>query len=199
MTITYALAIAMLSAIGGWSGAFLSGYLKRKGENLATKEDVGEITKKVEGIRADFVRDAQSRAHEQNVFIESFKAHQNLRTLAGPERLRASQEAFALWRALFDADIADFAVMDECNDWWRKNCLYLDAPARQAFIEGVAAWHGRAILMSPANRDPANHEPLTRLMATFMATPDAIMKGAGLPPLAEQEKIASAALSENDR
>lgn len=39
--------------IGTFTGKLLSSYAAEKGKNLATKEDVGEITREVESIRAD--------------------------------------------------------------------------------------------------------------------------------------------------
>jgi hypothetical protein len=34
---------------------FLSSYLSEKGKNLATREDIEEITRKVEGVRTQYV------------------------------------------------------------------------------------------------------------------------------------------------
>jgi hypothetical protein len=42
--------LPILCAIGGWLGA----YAKQKGTNLATKEDVEEITAKVESVKTSF-------------------------------------------------------------------------------------------------------------------------------------------------
>jgi hypothetical protein len=41
---------------------YAEGYLKKKGDNLATKEDIGEITKIVEGIK-----------HENNLILEEVR------------------------------------------------------------------------------------------------------------------------------
>jgi hypothetical protein len=35
--------LALLSAIGGWIGGYLGAYAKKKGENLATKEDFNDL------------------------------------------------------------------------------------------------------------------------------------------------------------
>ena len=37
------LATGMLSLVGGWLGAYLGAYLKRKGENVATHEDIRKV------------------------------------------------------------------------------------------------------------------------------------------------------------
>jgi hypothetical protein len=39
---------------------FIPAYLKKKGENLATKEDIGEITRKVESIKHEYSADLES-------------------------------------------------------------------------------------------------------------------------------------------
>ena len=43
------------------AGAYLGAYLKRKGENLATKEDIGELTKTTEEIKAKISDDVWDR------------------------------------------------------------------------------------------------------------------------------------------
>ena len=48
------LQVLILIALGFLSFKFLPAYYNKKAENLATKEDIGEITKKVESVKADF-------------------------------------------------------------------------------------------------------------------------------------------------
>lgn len=36
--------------------AYLGAYLKKKGENLATKEDIAELTRKVESVRTEYLK-----------------------------------------------------------------------------------------------------------------------------------------------
>jgi len=45
-----ALLAGCLSLIGGWLGAYLGGYLKKKGENLATHEDIGKLVDQVQAV-----------------------------------------------------------------------------------------------------------------------------------------------------
>ena len=51
------LLMTILPTIGGFLGGYLSSYLKKKGENLATKEDISKITKKVEEVKISFSKD----------------------------------------------------------------------------------------------------------------------------------------------
>ena len=106
-------------------GMLFRGYLNKKGENLATKEDIAEITDKVE--QAKF---------PHTVRREQTKLNHQLRLAALDQRLKAHQEAYALWWRLMgvvhDKESIDEVIM-ECQDWWVNNNLYLEAEARQAF------------------------------------------------------------------
>ena len=57
---------------------YLSSYLKQKGENLATKEDVGDIAHKIEAVRVQYASELEhlrTRLHvtasEQSAFMEN--------------------------------------------------------------------------------------------------------------------------------
>jgi hypothetical protein len=45
-----ALAAGGLSLVGGWLGAYLGAYLKKKGENLATHEDIDMVVDQVQAV-----------------------------------------------------------------------------------------------------------------------------------------------------
>ena len=57
------LLVVALVIVAGFKRFYFPSYLKKKGENLATKEDIGEITKQVESIK-----------HQHSTDLESFKA-----------------------------------------------------------------------------------------------------------------------------
>jgi hypothetical protein len=42
--------IGVMSLIGGWFGSFLGAYLKKKGENLATHEDIDKVVEQMKAI-----------------------------------------------------------------------------------------------------------------------------------------------------
>src|SRR5690242_3526662 len=44
------LLVALLSLIGGWFGGFFGAYLKKKGENLATHEDIDKVVDQVKAV-----------------------------------------------------------------------------------------------------------------------------------------------------
>lgn len=87
--------VPLISAV---VGAFLGSYFRKKGENVATKQDVAAITKLVETVKADFAQDRDARTHDLSVLLESSKANQLRRSLTVPERLAALQQAFVHWR-----------------------------------------------------------------------------------------------------
>jgi hypothetical protein len=105
---------------------FFPGYLAEKGKNLATKEDIDELTHKVEAIRTDYA-----------MIVERFRATSQFRLAALDRRLQAAQEAFALWRKLISKINSEDlqTIVIQCQEWFDNNSLYLSAEARQAFHE----------------------------------------------------------------
>jgi len=52
------------------------------------------------------------------------------------KRLEKHQEAFTLWRNLLFClrdEVKIGTAIDESEEWWKKNCLYLSDEARSAF------------------------------------------------------------------
>lgn len=151
--------------------AYCGSYLRKKGENLATKEDLRNITTTVESIRAE---------------LETKK---ELTLAALDRRLAAHQEAFTLWRTLVlisnkqDNQEACTKHVMKCQDWWNQNCLYLDAESRAAFHVSYLAAHSRQNLLKSGNGADLR-ENLERVIAAG----EKIVAGAGLPPFSPQEE-----------
>jgi hypothetical protein len=57
----------LLSSIFGFVSAFLLEYLKTKGKNLATKSDIEALTKKVEEIKFEYFRKAETLRSVQDI------------------------------------------------------------------------------------------------------------------------------------
>ena len=85
--------LPLLILIAAGVGAFFGSYLKKKGENLATKEDIGGITKKIEAIRSEY--NAQLESHKASLELSN-----QLKLAALDKRLQKHQEAYTLWRKL---------------------------------------------------------------------------------------------------
>ena len=80
--------------------SFFPSYFNEKGKNLATKEDIGEITEAVESVKEDYTKRLKELEHQNALVLEQLRMNQQLRLAAVEKRLAAHQEAFALWRRL---------------------------------------------------------------------------------------------------
>ena len=82
--------IPLLSLLFGYLGVFFKSYSKKKGENLATKEDIAEITKKIEEVKNQFF-----------ILQEENKQKNRLQLAALDKRLEKHQEAYSLiWKLI---------------------------------------------------------------------------------------------------
>jgi hypothetical protein len=153
--------------------AFFGSYLTEKGKNLATKEDVANITKLVEEVKYRFSTD-----------LEDHRTKNLLRMAALDKRLQAHQEAFSLWRELFfslnTTEVREVVV--RCQVWWNKNCLYLEPEARAAFNTCIfnAANHDAFKKMGNAALEAQNFDGILRAA-------DVILTSVQLPGLSAKE------------
>jgi hypothetical protein len=151
---------------------YLPSYLSEKGKNLATKEDIADITDKVAKVQ-----------HGYNDLLETLKARNQLRLAAVERRLQAHQESFELWRRLV---FGGPEVIVECERWWEKNCLYLEPKVREAFVAAYRNEHIRQELVS----SKANSDSIIQSSAVVRAFPDVLFAAIALPPLSELERTA---------
>lgn len=113
------LLLTVLVVILGLYLAFFKSYFQEKGKNIATKEDIGEITSKVETIRHEmhFLTESKLsiRMEERNALVEYFtKYHYWLNTIleASPSDIdEKDDDGFdkiqsILYKAKFDFDMA---------------------------------------------------------------------------------------------
>ena len=70
--------LAFLTVIIGLYLAFFKSYLTEKGKNLATKKDIGEITKIVEATKKQFTADAEYLKNRLSLFSQSFHSIKTL-------------------------------------------------------------------------------------------------------------------------
>jgi len=153
-----------------------------RGKNLATKEDIGRITSIVEEIKSQHAAE-----------LEAMKSRNQLRVAAIDKRLQAHQEAFALWRKIFvsahESNIGD--VVRECQDWWNRNCLYLEPEARQAFSSAYwAASRHRQYLDANGQREGMANI-ITTNWEKIENAGEVLVKAVSLPGLTEGEKTLS--------
>jgi hypothetical protein len=157
--------------------SYLSPYLGEKAKNLATKEDIADITHGVEAIKTQYT-----------LVVEQLRGQQQLRMAAVDRRLQAHQEAYALWRELvayaYEDDIGQIVV--RCQAWWNQNCLYLEPAAREAFVESYSAAmnHRTYVRMEP----PRNAELVKSNWQKVLRAGEAIVLGVQLPGLTSVEQ-----------
>ncbi|MGC0151867.1 hypothetical protein ACPRNU_05350 [Chromobacterium vaccinii] len=149
---TISIASHILVAIAGIiAGLFLSkylpSYLSKKGENLATLEDIKGITQMQQEVIIEFDKARSQINHQFGIVTELLKHNNNLSTLVASERLKAHQEAFSKIHELLKTGINDNDVIKECKTWSINNCLYLNKKARVAFFTAVSNAEARIGLL----------------------------------------------------
>ncbi len=165
---------------------YLPSYLSKKAENLATKEDIATITREVEQVRSVYAERLENIAQQNRLILEHTKRKHQLSLAALDRRLETHQQAFALWWKLLRAVHDDKRIGDvvmECQDWWVKNCLYLDAEARQAFKMAYHAASDHRGFLRPEFDAAGARENWKRITDAA----EAIVKGVELPSLGEEE------------
>src|SRR5262245_8796732 len=80
--------------------SFLPAYTSEKGENLATKEDIADITNEIERVRSSYTEQLQGLQHRNDLLLEQLRSKQQLRMAAAEKRLEAHQHAYMLCRKL---------------------------------------------------------------------------------------------------
>lgn len=100
-------------------------------------------------------------------------------------RLQAHQEAFALWREVLNNTHTEGIgkVVLKCQDWWEKNCLYLEPQVREAFVAAYSAAHSHSAYVqgrAEAALIKDNWEQIIKF-------PNILFEAVQLPPLSETE------------
>ena len=155
--------------------SFLGSYIRRKGQNLATKEDLSEITNKIEGIKADYAKN-----------IEKFSHHNRLKMAALDKRLEAHQQAYTLWlqlrRSVHNKN-KNIDMVIKCQNWWEKNCLYLDMESRKTFMSSI-----HAVALHPdLTGGQATKDEVIENWRYINECGEMLIRGAGLPSFGENE------------
>ena len=167
---------------------YIPAYLKEKAKNLATKEDISEITEAIEKVRSQYNEKLQELIYQNNVQLEGHKALNQLRVVAPERRLQAHQEAFALWRKMLSSLHSNerVNVVMECQDWYNQNCLYLSAKSREAF--SVA--YGALAIHNDLLQDRTQPESVKRNYLEITNAGSIIVQSVELPALSADVRYA---------
>jgi hypothetical protein len=165
---------------------FASSYLGQKGKNLADKEDIAALTQQVEEVK---------RQHSE--LLEAVKVRNQLRMAAIDRRLQAHQDAFTMLRELVrHAHGPEIGKqVKACQEWWEKNCLYLEPQAREAFSDAYfsAGVHqtllkSPGLQMNPSPEQAKQHiENITANWSRVNRALNVVLDSVALPPLTPSE------------
>lgn len=164
----------VIAAFACGLASFIGAYLGQKAKNVATKEDVAEITSMIESVKAPYAQQ-----------LEELKGKNQLKMACLDRRLNAHQEAFVLWRKLIShvhQEESIHEVVREAELWWERNCLFLDAGSRQAFRNAFIAAHSHGVYLDgklSAEEIKANWKKITD-------AGDFIVSGVDLPPVGKE-------------
>jgi hypothetical protein len=158
-------------------GAYMGTYLREKGKNLATKEDIGKITTEIENVKSIYVKE-----------IEYIRQRHQLRIAAIEKRLQVHQEAYSLWKKLVhnvhkSNEIGNVVI--KCQTWWENNCLYLAPNARESFLEAIfCALDHKDVLQ---DRSSTGIQLIRNNWDNIMRAGEEIVKATDLPSLGDNE------------
>lgn len=115
------------------------------------------------------------------LYAKSQRKH-DFKLAAIEKRLAAHQEAYTLWcelsRVLHKQDERSPVVL-KCQDWWEKNCLYLDAESRERFRQ--------AYVLAFTYEDHKAEGKARETFDEIMEAGRAVVRGIGLPPVCETD------------
>jgi len=70
---------------------YFPGYLRKKGENLADKEDIAKITNEIEEVKSQYQEKLQEIIFQNNQLLENLKWKNQIRLAALEKRLEKHQ------------------------------------------------------------------------------------------------------------
>jgi hypothetical protein len=166
--------------------AYFISYLKSKGKNLATKEDIETITDKIESVKSDYAQKLESIAHENKMIRDQLHQRHEMKLAALDKRLAVHQEAYTLWwemmgKANKKDERGDFII--KCQNWYVNNSLYLTKESRNAFHDAYMA----ADIHPDLLRDRVSAKELKENFNKILRAGQILVEAVSLPSLGENE------------
>lgn len=94
-----------------------------------------------------------------NYLVSRYQESNKFRLAALDKKLEAHQKAFTLWHKLLfslsDNDKCNNAI-EECQDWWFANCLYLPPEVRRKFYFQLMATVSTSLLPNEKREEQFN-------------------------------------------
>jgi len=102
------------------------------------------------------------------------------------KRLEVHQQAYTLWlqlrRSVHNRNKNTDMVI-KCQDWWKKNCLYLDMESRKAFMSSIHA----VTLHSVLTGGQATQDKVNENWRYINECGEILIRSVGLPSFGENE------------
>ena len=117
-------------------------YVEKKAENLATKEDIGEITSIVESIRKENAIELEKLAQEHRFEIKGLEQLNNLKMAAIEKRLEVHQEAYELVFGMLEAvgnREREIEILKKATNFWKTRSLYISEDVREKIDKAMMA------------------------------------------------------------
>lgn len=167
----------VLLGLAAGGGAYLGSYLREKGRNTATREDIADITREVEKVRM-----------QSTTAVELLRQEHRKGLIAFERRLDAHQEAYVHWNTIvqrLDAGTVGPYVL-ECREWLTRNCFSLDIEARIALRDACERAENHSAIAAKGDRDAVRENYLA------IAQVGEIIEGAvELPAIADPVSLVS--------
>ena len=119
------------AALGAWIsrrlGKVADSYLSEKAKNLATKKDIGNLTRIVEDVKIEY-----------STLIETIRSRNSLKMAAIDKRLQVHQQAYTYWNEIISAYKNEpllNSILEPALSHYNLNCLYLDATVSNKYHE----------------------------------------------------------------
>ena len=127
-----------------------------------------------------------------SILVARENRYLQLATAALDKRLAAHQAAYALWWRIVGAlhhkeKIGDVVI--EAEEWWKNNCLYLDATSRKAFrVCLMLAFNHRDLLEGEGPRSAEATKLAKESWYQILKPGETLVEGVALPSLGKAER-----------
>lgn len=188
-----------LFVIGIFSKVYFPKYLENKAKNLATKEDVGEITTIVESIKKENAIELEKLSQQHRFEIQKLDQFNNLRMAALDKRLEVHQEAYELVFGMLEAlgnRENEIEILRKANEFWKTKSLYVSEEVRERIDKAMIATNSHTSTFSESS--PVKPEENRKKISDALR---AIESAVNLPSFANvaEEEEANKALQRTSR
>ncbi|HEQ3516821.1 TPA: hypothetical protein VGT23_003491 [Vibrio cholerae] len=161
--------IALLQLLLTVTGLYIASYLKSKGKNLASSEDLGKLTLIVENIKTEQAKQIEDVKQQHNLELQKLQQLNSLQLSALDERLKVAQEAYALVFEMLGCagrNEQTIDVLKRATNFWETRSLYLSTEVREAFDKAIAATnaHESTLLANSAVSPAENRSKISNAL-----------------------------------